>query len=74
MAAFKTYGDVQSFANLGSFTSYRVLITSQRGSANSVQYSEVQLLGQVVPEPSSALLAGLGLLGVALFAGRRGRR
>jgi hypothetical protein len=70
----KQYGDVQSFANSEYFTSYRVLVTSHRGVANSVQYSEVELLGQVIPEPSTAVLAALGLLGVALFARRRRAR
>ena len=31
------------------YTSYRILITSKRGYANSVQYSEVKLLGLKIP-------------------------
>jgi len=38
-------GQQVSFTNKAAFTSYRVLVTSQRGLANSVQYSEFQMYG-----------------------------
>jgi hypothetical protein len=40
---------------------YRVLVTQIRGAGNSVQFSEIELIGTPVPEPVS-----LGLFGVAL--------
>jgi hypothetical protein len=46
--------------NVG-YVVYRVLITQIRGADNSVQFSEIQLIGTPVPEPVS-----LGLFGVAL--------
>lgn len=36
-------GVMQTFSNSIAFLSYRVLMTSKRGSANSIQYSEVYL-------------------------------
>ncbi|MFO0897384.1 MAG: dockerin type I domain-containing protein [Pirellulales bacterium] len=41
-------GKEVDFGNAARFTSYRVLVTSQRGLANSVQYSEFQLYGAAV--------------------------
>ena len=37
----------QSFTNTKAFRSYRILVTSQRGNVNCVQYSEAQILGYV---------------------------
>ncbi len=41
--ARNTYGDVQTVSPSDDYTSYRVLVASQRDAANSVQYSEVEL-------------------------------
>ena len=41
------YGTQQNFSNKKPFASYRLLITSKRGDGNSVQYSEVQIMGCV---------------------------
>lgn len=38
------YGILQTFSNLIAYTSYRILMTSKRGSSNSIQYSEIRLL------------------------------
>ncbi len=41
-----TYVPQQNFSNIMAFSSYRLLITSQRNlTANAVQYSESQILG-----------------------------
>jgi hypothetical protein len=61
-----TAGPVVSFANDAGYSSFRVLTTAQRASANSVQYAEMRL---IVPEPGS-----IGLIAVAsvgLLARRR---
>lgn len=55
-------GPILGFENSTSYSSYRVLTTAQRASANSVQFSEFELY---VPEPGSvglALFASAGLL------------
>ena len=39
-----TFGVKQVFSNSIAYTSYRVLMTSKRGSSNSIQYAEIQLL------------------------------
>lgn len=66
-ASRKTWGDTVSFGNTAAYTSYRLLVTSHRGAANSMQFSEVQLFGSPVPEPSSLLLTGLAALGLFGF-------
>ncbi len=40
-----TYCTMQNFSNTIPFQSYRLLITSQRGNDDSVQYAESQILG-----------------------------
>jgi hypothetical protein len=42
-----TYVDPQNFTNTARFTSYRFIMTSQRGSDSNLQYSEAHLLGYV---------------------------
>ncbi len=42
----ETYGTSQSFNNVLSFLSYRLLVTSQRGPDIAGQYSEVQIIGK----------------------------
>ncbi|HZZ72377.1 MAG TPA: PEP-CTERM sorting domain-containing protein [Pirellulales bacterium] len=65
-----TFGSIINFANTTPYTSYRVLVQSQRGSDNSVQYSEMNLFGTApVPEPATWLLFSLGAAG--LFFSRR---
>ena len=60
-------GDTVAFANSDAYSSYRVVFDSLRdgGAANSLQFSEIQFGGTVVPEPSAgalALLAGMAML------------
>jgi hypothetical protein len=68
----KAWGDTVNFGNTAAYTSYRLLVTSHRGAANSMQFSEVQFFGSPVPEPSSLLLTGLAA--IALFGFIRCRR
>lgn len=72
--ARNTDGGIVSFANSAAFTSYKVIFTENKGpdaSANSIQFSEIQLYSGVVPEPGAAAL--LGLSGLAAVR-RRNRR
>ncbi|HNQ89400.1 MAG TPA: PEP-CTERM sorting domain-containing protein [Verrucomicrobiota bacterium] len=64
-------GDVMTFDNAQVFNTYRLLVTTiqDSGTANSMQFSEVQLYGTVVPEPGVVLLLGLG--GLSLWIARR---
>jgi hypothetical protein len=55
------------------YTSYRVLVQTQRGSANSTQFGELTLHGIVIPEPSTIALAAAGLLGLVVAVRRRKR-
>jgi hypothetical protein len=66
-----TLGPLVTFANTTPYTSYRVLVQSQRGVDNSTQYGEMHLL--FVPEPASLTLAALGFVSFYLVAGRRRR-
>ncbi|CAF1515991.1 unnamed protein product [Rotaria sordida] len=45
--ARNTYMQQQDFSNTIAFRSYRLLVTSQEGLSNSVQYAEAQILGHV---------------------------
>jgi hypothetical protein len=65
-----TLGPIVPFANSTAYTSYRVLVQSQRGSENSVQYGELNLL--FIPEPSSLVSIGVGAA-VLLAIARRPR-
>ncbi|CAF1129246.1 unnamed protein product [Rotaria sordida] len=42
-----TYLSQQNFSNTIAFSSYRLLVTSKRGSGNAVQYSEAQIMGYI---------------------------
>lgn len=66
-AARNTDGDVYTFDNSSSYTSYKVLFTDNKGpdaSANSIQFSEIQLF--TIPEPTSCGLLGFAAAGVVL--------
>ncbi|CAF4240634.1 unnamed protein product, partial [Rotaria sordida] len=41
----QVYVSQQNFSNTLVFRSYRLLVTSQRGNTNCVQYSEAQIIG-----------------------------
>ena len=41
------YGNPQNFPNTTPYRSYRLLVTSRRGAANSIQYAECHILGYV---------------------------
>ena len=67
------FGETVSFSNSDAYTSYMLIFPTVKDApnANSMQISEVQFQGQVVPEPSSmALVVMTGLM--LLF--RRNRR
>ncbi|CAF3877715.1 unnamed protein product, partial [Rotaria sp. Silwood1] len=44
----QTYVSQQSFSNTIAFKSYRLLITSKRGTDNSVQYAEAHIIGYII--------------------------
>ncbi|MES2707231.1 MAG: PEP-CTERM sorting domain-containing protein [Verrucomicrobiota bacterium] len=70
--ARNTDGGIVSFANSTAYTSYKVLFTENKGpdaSANSIQFSEIQLHSGIVPEPGAMALLGLSCL--AAFRRRR---
>ena len=60
--ARKTAYDSEAIANGAAYTSYRFDVLGNND--NLVQYSEIQFDGTFIPEPSSAMLAMLGLLPV----------
>ncbi|MDB6069328.1 MAG: hypothetical protein JWL81_499 [Verrucomicrobiales bacterium] len=73
--ARNTDGGIYSFANSLAFTSYKVIFTDNKGpdgSANSIQFSEIQLYSGTIPEPVSTGLAGLA--GAGMFLRRRRRQ
>lgn len=65
-------GTTLGFANSTAYRDYEFIVTSLRndGAANSFQFSEIQLHGALVPEPSAGLLALLA----APFILRRRRK
>jgi hypothetical protein len=73
--ARQSYGDLVSFSNTTSYTSYRVLVTSVRTSSSTLmQISEVKLFGEQVPEPSTTVLLGGGLIGLLAYAWRKRKK
>ena len=62
-------GPVVTFTNSTAYTSYRVVVQSQRGSENSVQYGEMNLIN--IPEPASLVTLGLGAASLIGIARRR---
>jgi hypothetical protein len=69
--ATESPGPLITFANDTAYTSYKIIFPENRGpdtAANSIQVSELQLEGTVVPEPAALGLVGLGMVALA---GRR---
>ena len=69
-------GDTQqtvTFANGADYNSYLVLFPEVKNEpgVNSMQIGEVQLIGTVVPEPSTLGLLGLAIAGLMAFCRRR---
>ena len=64
---------VVTFANTDAYTSYMLVFPTvvDAAGANSMQLSEVQFDGTIVPEPSAGLLALLGLAPVVLRRRRK---
>lgn len=64
-------GGVQYFANSTAYSLYKfqVLSVKNTGTANSFQFSEIQLYG--VPEPTGAAMTALGAAGLLLRRRRR---
>jgi hypothetical protein len=62
------------FANATAYEHYRVIFPTLKDAvaANSMQIGEVELLAEVVPEPSSMMLSGLAA-GLLILARRRRR-
>ena len=65
------FNQTVTFENAATYSHYRVTfpLVKDEAAANSMQIAEVELL--VVPEPASATLAGLALLGLGALARRR---
>jgi hypothetical protein len=61
-----------SFANTTNYRHYRVTFPTLRdaAAANSMQIGEVQLIGTVIPEPTSMTLCGLAAVVVGLLRRR----
>jgi len=63
-----TNSGTATFTNTTAYTSYKFQVTASRGTTGSngteAQFAELQLIGTVIPEPSSILLTGLGGLGL----------
>ena len=61
------------FVNAIPYTSYRLIFPTVRDavSANSRQIADVEVLGVVVPEPSTIALACSGVLGLVITGRRR---
>ena len=55
--------DPEAIANGAAYTSYRFDVLGNGGD-NLMQFAEIQFDGTFIPEPSSAMLAMLGLLPV----------
>lgn len=71
-AARNTDGPLYTFANSTAFTSYKIIFNDNKGpdsGANSIQFAEVQLFTNSIPEPTGCML--LGLTGLGLLRRRR---
>jgi len=66
-----TYGDIESFSNSTAYSSYRILVTGVRSdTVGMMQFSEVKLFS-AVPEPSTMIMAAVGLAGLLAYAWRK---
>lgn len=71
----ETSGGLMSLANGDAYESYRFVVTSLRdgGAANSLQFSDIQFYGVVVPEPSTIAMSVVGLAFAGWVVARRRR-
>lgn len=71
----QTWGDVASIDNSAEFTDYRVLVTSVRDIGGDgyhcMQFSDVRLSGNIVPEPATLSFILSGMVGLAAYAWHR---
>lgn len=68
-SARNTDGPLSTFANSTAYTSYKVIFTDNKGpdgSANSIQFAEIQLFTGSIPEPTAATLLGLTTLALTM--------
>jgi hypothetical protein len=73
------YKQEVTFTNTTAYTTYKLIFPTVKnlpsgqpaGQYNSMQIGEVELMGTIVPEPSTLMLFGVGALGLLVCAWRR---
>ena len=61
------------FSNADSFEHYMVVFPTLKNAAtaNSMQIAEVEILADIIPEPSTSFMLGIGVVGLAVLRRRR---